>query len=188
MKLNIHTEAKKKVKYKIYAINDKKKKLVEKGKFKNEVNLSLDNNAEEIIVRVSPCGFFALIFSILYLQVWEMFNFGSNSKNYDHVKYMKDLNYYNEIEIRNCKNIETAEVLYRYTPYIITYPNKRRLPKEKWGPQVEPLVCTNHPYIKKEMEKGRVFLSRMFNLIFFIAVLVGIGSLIKWIVERCIAG
>ena len=64
-----------------------------------------------------------------------MFNFGSNSKNYDHVKYMKDLNYYNEIAIRNCKNIETAEVLYRYTPYIITYPNKRRLPKEKWGPK-----------------------------------------------------
>ena len=56
------------------------------------------------------------------------------------------------------------------------------------GAQVEPLVCTNHPYIKKEMGQCQVFLSRMFNLIFFIAVLVGIGFLIKWIVERCIAG
>lgn len=34
MKLNIHTEAKKKVKYKIYAVNGKKKSLLRKGNLK----------------------------------------------------------------------------------------------------------------------------------------------------------
>ncbi|MCD8373136.1 MAG: hypothetical protein LUD27_07545 [Clostridia bacterium] len=69
MKINFTSPYDKKLKYKIYGLNGKKRKLLKKGKFLHNTEEEVTLSADKLIVRVQRCSMFFAFLNAVYIGI-----------------------------------------------------------------------------------------------------------------------
>ena len=155
MKITIHTSSSKEIKYRIYALQGRERTLLNKGRFENQTEINLSNTSSQIIVRTSAYSLWQRFWAFLYVSFWLCFHTSPITMEYHHTKYVKELNYFNEIRIDCKKNDELIVIKHALTPLIINKRNRALLADTLKGELVA-LTSTTHSYIEETAYKDRL--------------------------------
>lgn len=171
----------KNLKYKIYAINGKKRNLICKGEFLQSAEKEISVKGKELIVRIKRNNFFIAFWAAFYVGLANFFNFliyrprliGAGM-----VKYLS-LYPYEEIRIKDTSKSNDMEIYYNPSPIFHHVDHRDKTVISEY------LTCKTHPY--SEEFSARKITNRIlyaFVWVLWIAIIELICQLIAFYVVK----
>lgn len=179
MRVRITSSYDKKVYYRIYAADGKKRALLTKGIFIGSTEFELPHTGREIIVRIKPKRGIKSVPSF-FKTIIINFNHFLEKVPATPNKEEDNYNIFDEIRITDCSRAEEMVINYNLPPVSET------ACKIFHGPYREYITCKTHPYKIEESSKNRA--SDIFDIIsifIILALIFGIALLVGFLVRSC---